>query len=84
MTSLAHVHRAMFPDVRWITFTECVIVIVIVHFPHTGYADHHVEEAHMSIEKYTSSKRHIRIIAGDFNAECDERFFSPEVLFQPR
>ena len=40
-----------------------------VYFPHTGYAHRHVEEAYKSVEKYTKCRRHIRIVAGDFNAE---------------
>ena len=40
-----------------------------VYFLHTGYADRHVEEACTSVEKYTQCRRHIRIVAGDFNAE---------------
>ena len=42
-----------------------------VYFPHghTGYADHHVEKAFRSIEKFTESKKHIQTVAGDFNAE---------------
>ena len=34
-----------------------------------GYADHHVEKAFRSIEKFTESKKHIQTVAGDFNAE---------------
>ena len=40
-----------------------------VYFPYTGYADHHVQKAYRSIEKFTKSKKHIQIVAVDFNAE---------------
>ena len=41
-----------------------------VFFPHSGYADHHVEKVHRSIDKLTKSKKkNIQIVGGDFNAE---------------
>ena len=45
------------------------VMLMSVYFPHTGYADHHVEKACKSIEKYTKSSKHIQIVAADFNAE---------------
>ena len=41
-----------------------------VYFPHSGYADHHVEKMYRTIEKHTTNDRNcIPIIGGDFNAE---------------
>ena len=40
-----------------------------VYFPHSGYADHHVEKTYSAIEKHTKSKKSIQIVAGDFNAD---------------
>ena len=41
-----------------------------VYFPHSKYADHHVEKMYKTIEKHMSNnKKCIPIIGGDFNAE---------------
>ena len=40
-----------------------------VCFPHSGYADHHVEKAYRAIKKHTKSKKAIQIVGGDFNDE---------------
>ena len=43
------------------------IKLMSVYFPHSGYADHHIEKMYKTItENY---KRYIPIIGGDFNAE---------------
>ena len=44
-------------------------MLMSVYFSHTGYADHHVEKAYRSIEKFTKSKKSIQLVGGDFNAE---------------
>ena len=41
-----------------------------VYFPHSKYADHHIEKMYKTIEKHmTNKKKCIPIIGGDFNAE---------------
>ena len=41
-----------------------------VYFPHSKYADHHIEKMYKTIEKHmTNNKKSILIIGGDFNAE---------------
>ena len=41
-----------------------------VYFPHSGYADHHIEKMYKTIEKHTAHcKRYISFVGGDFNAE---------------
>ena len=41
-----------------------------VYFPHSKYADHHIEKMYKTIEKHmTNNKKCIPIIGGDFNAE---------------
>ena len=46
------------------------IDLMSVYFPHSKYADHHVEKMYKTIEKHmTNSKKCILIIGGDFNAE---------------
>ena len=40
-----------------ITVNKQQIMLMSVYFPHTGYADHHVERAYKSIEKLTKSKK---------------------------
>ena len=41
-----------------------------VYFPHSGYADHHIEKMYKTIEKHTANyKRYIPTIGRDFNAE---------------
>ena len=48
------------------------IKLMSVYFPHSGYADHHIEKMYKTIEKHTANyKRYIPIIGGDFNAELD-------------
>ena len=41
-----------------------------VYFPHSKYADHHIEKMYKTIEKHmTNNKKCTPIIGGDFNAE---------------
>ena len=50
------------------TVNKQKIMLMSVYFPHTGYADHHVEKAYRTLEKFTKSKKNIQIVGGD-NAE---------------
>ena len=44
--------------------------LMSVYFPHSKYADHHIEEMYKTIEKHmTNNKKCIPFIGGDFNAE---------------
>ena len=46
------------------------IKLMSVYFPHSKYADHHVEKMYKTIEKHMlNNKKYIPIIGGDFNAE---------------
>ena len=46
------------------------IDLMSVYFPHSKYADHHVEKMYKTIEKHMpNDKKCIPIIGGDFNAE---------------
>ena len=45
------------------------IMLMSVYFPHSGYADHHIEKMYRTIEKHTKSWKNIQIIGRDFNAE---------------
>ena len=46
------------------------IDLMSVYFPHSKYADHHIEKMYITIEKHmTNNKKCIPIIGGDFNAE---------------
>ena len=46
------------------------INLMSVYFPHSKYADHHIEKMYTTIEKHmTNNKKCIPIIGGDFNAE---------------
>ena len=46
------------------------INLVSVYFPHSKYADHHIEKMYKTIEKHmTNNKKCIPIIGGDFNAD---------------
>ena len=59
---------------RAITTTVLVnrqhIKLMSVYFPHSKYADHHVEKMYKTIEKHMlNNKKYIPIIGGDFNAE---------------
>ena len=46
------------------------INLMSVYFPHSKYADHHIEKMYKTIEKHmTNNKKCIPIIGGDFNAE---------------
>ena len=46
------------------------IDLMSVYFPHSKYADHHIEKMYTTIEKHmTNNKKCIPIIGGDFNAE---------------
>ena len=48
------------------------IDLMSVYFPHSKYADHHVEKMYKTIEKHMSNnKKCIPIIGGDFNAELE-------------
>ena len=44
--------------------------LMSVYFPHSKYADHHIEKMYKTIEKrMMNNKKNIPIIGGDFNAE---------------
>ena len=46
------------------------IKLMSVYFPHSKYADHHIEKMYKTIEKHMAHcNRYIHIIGGDFNAE---------------
>ena len=46
------------------------IKLMSVYFPHSKYADHHIEKMYKTIEKHmVHSNKYIPIIGGDFNAE---------------
>ena len=46
------------------------INLMSVYFPHSKYADHHIEKIYKTIEKHmTNKKKCTPIIGGDFNAE---------------
>ena len=46
------------------------IDLMSVYFPHSKYADHHIEKMYKTIEKHmTNNKKCIPIFGGDFNAE---------------
>ena len=46
------------------------IKLMSVYFPHSKYADHHIEKMYKTIEKHMAHcNKHIPIIGGDFNAE---------------
>ena len=46
------------------------INLMSVYFPHSKYADHHIEKMYKTIEKHMmNNKKYIPIIGGDFNAE---------------
>ena len=46
------------------------IKLMSVYFPHSKYADHHVEKMYKTIEKHMlNNKKYIPIVGGDFNAE---------------
>ena len=46
------------------------INLMSVYFPHSKYADHHIEKMYKTIEKHmTNNKKCIPISGGDFNAE---------------
>ena len=38
-----------------ITVNKQLVLLMSVYFPHSGYADHHVEKAYRAIEKHTNS-----------------------------
>ena len=53
-----------------ITVNKQHVLLMSVYFPHSGYADHHVEKVYSSIEKLTNSKKkNIQFVGGDFSAE---------------
>ena len=46
------------------------IKLMSVYFPHSEYADIHIENMYRTIEKHTTNSKHcIPIVGGDFNAE---------------
>ena len=46
------------------------IKLMSVYFPHSKYADHHVEKMYKTIEKHmVHNNKYIPTIGGDFNAE---------------
>ena len=46
------------------------IKLMSVYFPHSKYADHHIEKMYKTNEKHMMiNKKYIPIIGGDFNAE---------------
>ena len=45
------------------------IKLMSVYFPHSKYADHHIEKMYKTIEKHMMNKKNIPVIGGDFNAE---------------
>ena len=45
------------------------IKLMSVYFPHSKYADHHIEKMYKTIEKHMMNNKYIPIIGGDFNAE---------------
>ena len=46
------------------------IKLMSVYFPHSKYADHHIEKMYKTIEKHmVHNFKYIPIIGGDFNAE---------------
>ena len=46
------------------------IELMSLYFPHSGYADHHIEKMYKTRKKHTTNcKRYIPIVGGDFNAE---------------
>ena len=46
------------------------IKLMSVYFPHSKYADHHIEKMYKTIEKHmVHNNKYIPIIGGDFNAE---------------
>ena len=51
-----------------ITVNKQRVLLMSVYFPHSRYADHHVERACRAIEKHTKSKKSIQFVGGDFNA----------------
>ena len=59
---------------RAITTTVLVnrqhIKLMSVYFPHSKYADHHIQKMYKTIEKHMAHcNKYIHIIGGDFNAE---------------
>ena len=40
-----------------------------VYFPHSGHADMHFEKMYKNIEIHRNNEKHVRISAGDFNAQ---------------
>ena len=46
------------------------IKLMSVYFPHSKYADHHIEKIYKTIEKHmVHNNKYIPVIGGDFNAE---------------
>ena len=40
-----------------------------VYLPHLEYADMHMEKMYKNVESHCNNRKHIRIIAGDLNAQ---------------
>ena len=53
----------------WITVNKQHVLLMSVYFPHSGYADHHVEKMYRSIEKLEFHKGEHTNCGRDFNAE---------------
>ena len=67
-----------------ITVNKRHVLLMSVYFPHSGYADHHVEKVYRSIEKLTKSdKKNIQVVGGDFNAESGPGFGVERVSVGP-
>ena len=63
---------------RAITATVMVnrqhIKLMSVYFPHSKYADHHIEKMYKTIDNLMlNNKKYIPIIGGDFNTELGLR-----------
>ena len=63
-------------DINECAITTTILVnrqhnkLMSVYFPHSKYADHHIEKMYKTIEKHMlNNQKYIPIIGGDFNAE---------------
>ena len=67
-----------------VTVNSQRVLLMSVYFPHSVYADHHVERAYRAIEKHSKSKtKCIQIVGGDFNAELGPGFGVERVSVGP-
>ena len=65
-----------------ITVNKQHVLLMSENFPHSGFADHHVEKVYRSIEKLpNSNKKNIQIVRGDFNAELGPGYGVERVSF---